>query len=100
MTNGSWTRRRRQVFPSTRPPDRNRRYRHRAKQRLCLAGRSARLGRLRRSPRLVRGTVDAELSPLPARRRPYHPTAADMAAAELVLAALSADHKGELRPKG
>ena len=48
-------------------------------------------------PRLVRGTVDAELSPIPipARRRPYHPTAADMAAvAELVLAALTADHRG------
>jgi len=27
-------------------------------------------GRLRRSPRLVRGTVDVELSPIPARRRP------------------------------
>ena len=36
MTSGCWTRRRRQVFPSTRPPDRNRRYRHRAKQRLWL----------------------------------------------------------------
>jgi hypothetical protein len=95
MTNGSWTRRRRQVFPSTRPRDRNRRYRHRAKQRLCLAGRSARLGRLRRSPRLVRGTVDAELSPNPCAEAPYQPNAADMTAvAELVLAALTADHRG------
>jgi hypothetical protein len=43
--------------------------------------------------------VDAELSPIPARRRPYHPNAAGMAAvAELVLAALTADHGG-LRPQ-
>jgi hypothetical protein len=52
-------------------------------------------GRLRRSPRLVRGTVDVELSPIPARRAPYHPNAGDMTAvAELVLAALTADHRG------
>jgi hypothetical protein len=39
--------------------------------------------------------VDAELSPIPARRRPYHPNAVGMAAvAELVLAAPAADHRG------
>jgi hypothetical protein len=39
--------------------------------------------------------VDAELSPIRARRRPYHPNAAGVAAvAELVLAALTADHRG------
>jgi hypothetical protein len=94
MTSGSWTRRRRQAFPSTRPPDRNRRYRHPAKQRLWLVGPPASAASAGH-PRLVRGTVDAELSPIPARRRRYHPTAADMAAvAELVLAALTADHGG------
>ena len=45
---------------------------------------------------LVRGAVDAGLLPIPARRRPYHPNAAGMAAvAELVLAALTADHRGD-----
>ena len=38
MTSGSWTRRRRQAFPSTRPPDHNGWYRHRARQRLWLVG--------------------------------------------------------------
>jgi uncharacterized protein len=37
----SWTRRRRQASPSARPPDRNRRYRHRARQLLWLVGPSA-----------------------------------------------------------
>lgn len=62
-------------------------------QAVALAGRPARLGRLRRSPCLVRGVVDAELLPIPARRRSYHPTAVGMATvAELVLAPLTADH--------
>ena len=39
--------------------------------------------------------MDAELPPIPGRRGSYHPNAADMAAvAELVLAALIADHRG------
>ena len=92
MTSGSWTRPERQVFLSTRPPDRNRRDRHRARYRLWLA--DPRLGRLRRSLRLVRDVVDAGLSPNPRAEAPYHPNAADMAAvAKLVLAALTADHR-------
>jgi hypothetical protein len=52
-------------------------------------------GCLRRSPRLVRGTVDAEPFTYPCAEAPYHPNAGDMTAvAELVLAALTADHRG------
>jgi uncharacterized protein len=55
----------RQASPSARPRDRNRRYRRRATSGSgWLAGRSL---------RLVRGTADAELSPIPGRRGPLPP---------------------------
>src|SRR5689334_10235322 len=93
MTSGSWTRRRRLVFPSTRPPDRNRRYRHRARYRLWLVGPPASAASAGHHAWSA-APWDAGLSPNPCAEAPYHPNAAGMAAAaELVLATLAADHR-------
>ena len=93
MTNGSWTRRRRQVYPSTRPPDRSRRYRHRAKRRLWLVGPPASAASAGHhawsAAPWTRGFHLSLRGGAPATRTRTWPRSG-----ELVPAALTADHRG------